>query len=175
MSETERTFKKVSEVLDFLIQQGYRFGKTKLYDDCTAKRLSRDGKIFTESAVLAYAKAYLKLDEKLDLKKIQAQRLLNKDRQEGARADLLELKIQQARGELVPTEDFEKALVGRAVALKQGFLNFAKSNAAQIIQITGGDRTRTPDLKVFLISAFENIFDDYAKNPVLEVPVAGRD
>jgi hypothetical protein len=79
------------------------------------------------------------------------------------------------KGELIPVAEFEKELVKRAVALKSGFMNFAKANTAQVIRIVAGDRKRTPELKVYLISQFEGIFDDYAKNPVLEVPVAGRD
>ncbi len=175
MSEPQRIFEKVSQVREFLLQQGYRFGKTKLYDDCNAGKLSPKDGIFTEETTLAYAKAHLKLDEKLDLQKIRAQRQEIKNKKEKWQAEWWETKTRRERGELVPADEFERALVKRAVALKIDFINFAKSNTAKIIQITGGDRGRAPDLKVYLISEFENIFDNYAKNPVLEVPIAARD
>lgn len=75
--------------------------------------------------------------------------------------ELLDIKIAERNGALVPRSHFEHEIAARAQILRLDAESFARGNAQAIIALVKGDETMTADLVAFLLAEVETWFARY--------------
>lgn len=165
--ETESTYKGLPEVLAFLEGEGWKIGKTKIYDDFNEGRIKaeKDGS-FRLSSLLDYAR--VNLQKKDGTKGADAVSLQEQKQQEEMlriRIDRQqrELKYKQTKGELIPISEVEIELSKRAVFLVTDRKNVWRSNAVEIIRLVSGDPQKAPELIAFGLRLEDEIIGRYSR------------
>lgn len=147
---TETTFRGLPDVISYLETEGWKIGKTKLYDAFNAGiiKAEKNGS-FRLSAVMDYARVNLRKNDGTtggDAVSLQEQ----KQREEMLRTRIdrqhRELKYKESSGELIRKSDVEGELAKRGIYLKTDYKNIFRSGAVEIIQLVGGDPQRAPAL-----------------------------
>lgn len=165
--ETERSFKGLPQVLEFLEAENWKVGKSKLYDDFSAGKIEaeRDGS-FRISKVMDYARIHLQTaDGKKGGEIVSVQ-------EEKAREEVLriridrqqrELKFKESSGELIKRSEVETEFSKRAIFLVTDRKNVWRSNAMEIIRLVGGDPQKAPELIAYGIRMEDEIIGRYSR------------
>lgn len=175
-----QTFKNKKMVLEHLLNAGWQISQTQFYQHCKEGLLrpGKDGK-FTEAAVDKYAKRWLRLVE-------TGEKVPDKiDRMNEERADL-ELKtakIKLAREEhelgvkqskFIPRDEFELAVVGRAVAFMAHLNHMVQELAPDWIDLVGGEQARQQELVHAISKSIEQRMSDFAADAEFDVILDGE-
>ncbi len=148
--EIETTFKGLPEVLAYLEAEGWKCGKTKLYDDFNSQKIQAEkDRSFRLSTVQDYARVNLQKNDGTrggDAVSLQEQKQheemlrIRIDRQQR------ELKYKELSGDLIRKSDVEGELAKRGIYVKTDFKNIFRSGAVEIIKLVGGDPQTAPAL-----------------------------
>jgi len=162
-----REFKSILEVVDYLIEENWKIGKSAAYDHWKKEsklNANPDG-TFALAEVERYAREYLEKKDGSKLTRNLAQEKQAAEiRQKNADAQLRELKLRAAMGELIPRSRVETELSERATNLKNYFDAIARSSAGRIIKIVKGDPQLAPELISFLLGLNRKAFDNYSRD-----------
>jgi len=165
--ETERTFKGLLQVLEYLEGENWKIGKSKLYDDFSAGKIEaeRDGS-FRISKVIDYARVHLQTaDGKKGGEVVSVQ-------EEKAREEVLriridrqqrELKFKESSGELIRRSEVETELSKRAIFLVTDRKNVWRSSVMEIIRLVGGDPQKAPELIAYGVRMEDEIIGRYSR------------
>jgi hypothetical protein len=162
----ERIFSSILDVVHYLDQEGWKISKTTAYD-----HWKREGKIkarpqggFTISAVQEYARLHLqRKDGASGNGDLQSQKVAAEVRRILSDAEMRELKLRTALGELMPKSQVEIELAERAGNLKTYFAAVFRSSAGRIIKIVKGDPQTAAELISFLLGLNKKAFDNYSR------------
>lgn len=160
----------IDEVLALLQASCWKVSRSTLYEhrDQGKLRANKDG-MYPASRVQEYAHRHLrKLDgtpgsevENLQQRKTEAEvrRILSD-------AELRELKLRTALGELMPRSQVEIELAERAGNLKNYLNAVARSSAGRVIKLVGGDPQKAPELISWWLAMNKKAMDNYSR-PIL--------
>jgi hypothetical protein len=168
------TLSNVMEVAEYLKNQGYRCGKSTLYNHVNEGRLIKNKSgSFDVKQVEKYAGLNLKLiggeSPSNDLEQLQREKLEAETKKAQAQAEHWEHKTRVETGEYIEKELFYGEMAARASILKNDFETFFRSNAGQMIQLCGGDQTKIPDMIDMCLGQVEEFFNRYAEKKVWAV------
>lgn len=166
-------FKNLLEVAEYLKGEGWKVGKSFLYQKAYLIKKQADGTILREDAD-AFAKQYLK---KLDGSNIDAditQKLKAEVRKLKAEAEKRELEVLQIKGKLVDKYEVEQQLAARAAFLMESLRNFVHSQIPRVVEMVGGDIKYAADAIEFFQEELEKLFDYYSKPLVFNVSDEGE-
>lgn len=170
------SFKSKAAVFRFLEEQGkWTVSRSQFYDHCSDRLLrpEKDGNYALE-AVEKYAKLNLKdaatgrksseyLDqiheEKMAIELSQAKVKLEKDQHE----------LDTKKGKYVSRDEFELAIVSRAVAFMAHLNHAIQANAPDFIELVNGDQLRAAELVHALSKVIEQRMSDFAADAEFDV------
>ena len=174
--QSEEYLKNRLEAVQWLRDQGYKVGKSKLYNDAASGKLKvcNDGSIrvsdledyvarqgmepLRESTEPDEAAEDLQREKiKEELRKLQ----LQNERQEFERARL--------EGKYIPRENLELELASRAGVLDSGLRTDIKTHARDWVHLVGGQADRVPDLVEAMLDVLDRRLNEYARMDKFEV------
>ena len=172
---SDAPFKTKKAALDYLLGEGWKIGQSQFYKHCSENYLrpSADG-TYAQKAVDKYAKTWLKqvatgqkVNERMD--KMQEQKLEADLRASRYKLEEAEFNLGIRKNKFIPREDFELAIVGRAVAFMAHLNHSVQAEAADWIDIVGGDQARAPELVAAVSRAIEQRMGDFAADAEFDV------
>jgi hypothetical protein len=178
--EEPQVFATKKAVFEHLKEGGWQISQSQFYAHCKERYLrpDKEGK-YTLKAVEKYAKVWLKLaatGEKLNTEydRKMERKLDIELRAAEIRADREQLELDTKRGRFIPRDEFELAIVGRAVAFMAHLNHTVQSEAAEWIDIVGGDHKRAPELVPAISRAIEQRMGDFAADAEFDVIMEGN-
>lgn len=176
--DKEQTFPNLLAVIKYLKEQNWKLSRSMAY------KHRDDGKIKSQpngTYRLSDVNKYIvvgqlkKTDgsnpgntlEKFQEEKIQTELDISKEKLEH-----LQLKNKVAKGMYVPKDAFERELAQRAIVFKSDVESFCRSKAADIINLTGGEKDRIPDLIEYMLGESATWLNRYAADREFVVPAA---
>ncbi|MDD3814409.1 MAG: hypothetical protein PHZ02_07160 [Desulfocapsaceae bacterium] len=173
--EMPESFKTKKEVLGYLQEDGWQIGQSQFYKHCRDMLLrpEKEGG-YSLNAVKKYAAINLrrtetgqKVNDKLD--RMQEERL--EVELETAKVKLTreqhDLGVKQSK--FIPRDDFELAIVARAVAFMAHLNHTIQSSVPDWIDVVGGNQDRAPDLVAAISEAIEQRMGDFAADVEFDV------
>ena len=172
-------FKSKAAVLRYLEEGGWDISKTQFYDHC------RDGLLLplrSGENKGKYKKSTIKKYADLHVRKLETG-LKETSRQERMRDEKLELSLERERigkerdqfeldkkrGQFIPREEFEAAIVARAVAFMAHLNHTIQTEAPKWIDLVAGDQERAADLVDAVSKSVEQRMGDFAANAEISV------
>ena len=172
---TPQTFKNKKEALEYIQESGWQISQSQFYAHCKSGLLrpGADGQ-YQQRAVDRYAKTWLKQlatgervnerTDRLQQEKMEVDLSTSKFKMEEA-----EFNLGIRKNKFIPREDFELAIVGRAVAFMAHLNHTVQSEAADWIDIVGGNQDRAPELVAAISRAIEQRMGDFAADAEFDV------
>lgn len=168
-------YKNKLAVLNALQEDGWKISKTQFYEHCKIGLLrpGKDGG-YSKAAVEKYAKANL---PRLDTGEKVADRAdrLREEKQELAvqreriKLEHEQLDLDERHGQLMPTEDHERAVIARGVALYEHLNHHLQVEVSALIETVNGDQKQAPALIDFFSSILDSAFADYVADAEYDV------
>jgi len=177
-ADDEERFPNLLRVLEYLKRQGWKIGKSALYQHRREGRIrqAEDG-TYTKRAVDKYARTFLKrLDGQGpadEIEALQRAKLRAEKEKTEAQARHWELRTKIERGYYVRRSEVETALAARAVVLRSGYEDFVRAEADQMVKLVEGNPERAPDLVAYLLEAGEEWFDQYSDDKEFVAVITG--
>ena len=170
--DPEETYFDLAEALEYLNDEGYKVGKSKLYEDAGTRFGKQPDGSVTKRTLDKYANDWLDLIDASDKAAPSAEA---KAREEAALAKARRLKLEHEleveKGKWVKKSEQSQMLAARAALLKDSVgTNFIHRYAEDIIELVGGNQDKAPDLIVFYIDRVEDHFDQYSRPMVFAAP-----
>lgn len=172
----QSTFQKPRDVLEYLEGQGRKTGKSQLYKDIRAGRLSRgkDG-TFALADVERYAltRPLVSMPEKAaeEIADLAEQKLREEARRIRAIADREEFDLQIRRGKYLPRSDVYRELAGRLVVLTTSLKTAYEARMQDIIARAGGDSRNAQAVLALLCDIQDQKLDEYSRPMEFEVEI----
>jgi len=160
-------FKNRTEVLKYLKKQGYKIGKSKLYNDAAAGwlRVQDDGSIL-EKDLTRYIKraglvklSAIKKDQPDSLAQLKATHELEKLKEQIAE---LRFKREVAQGKYIPRDQFEMEIASRLVVLEAGLRHFIQSNLVEWVELAEGKTSQVAALREAMNAGLDEQFNEFA-------------
>ena len=174
----EKSFTNVKCVIEYLQSQNYKIKRSSVYEHAKHGKLKpkKDG-IFYLSDVERYAKLFLKLKDNtlpgmVSRETTQKRRVEAETRKMEAQALHWETKTKIESGSYVEKTAFEHALSQRAMLFKNDIDTFCRSKAADIINLTGGDKDKIPDLIEYLLDQTAKWLNTYSADQEFIIPTS---
>jgi hypothetical protein len=168
-------FKTKKAVFEHLQSTGWQIGQSQFYAHCKGgllRPLKEGG--YNQKAVDKYAKTWLKqlatgqkLNERMD--RMQEEKLEADLRASKFKMEEAEFNLGIRKNKFVPREDFELAIVARAVAFMAHLNHTVQSDAAEWIDIVSGDHARVAELVQAISRAIEQRMGDFAVDAEFDV------
>ncbi len=174
--ETEDLFTTKLDVWRFLKEDGWKIGRAAFYNHCNDGLLRPDKKTgkYALKKVEKYAKLHVKradTDQKINDKydKMQEEKLVTELEREKIRLqkEIHDLGIKQKK--FIPREDFELAVVGRAVAMLAHLKHMVQMKAPDWVDTVGGDQEHVPELVYEITGNIETHLSVFAKDVEFDV------
>lgn len=174
--DSEDLFATKLDVWRFLKEDGWKIGRSQFYDHCKDGLLRPDretGK-YKLAAVEKYARLHVRreetgarVNEKFD--RMQEEKLETELAREKIRLEreTHELGIKQKK--FIPRDDFELAVVGRAVAMLAHLKHMVQMRVPDWIDLVEGDQTRAPELVDEATRDIELRLADFARDVEFDV------
>lgn len=172
-------YKSKAQVLRYLEENGWDISKTQFYDHCRDGLLlplrSGDNKgKYKISSIKKYADLHVRKLE-TGLKETSRQEQMRDEKLElaldreriGKERDQFELD--KKRGQFIPREEFEEAIVARAVAFMAHLNHTIQTEVPNWIDIVGGDQECASDLVDAVSRSVEQRMGDFAANAEISV------
>jgi len=162
-------------VADYLKEQGWKIRKTTVYQHKKEGKLrcGADG-TYAIDEVDRYAMTYLKRTDGSapeNLEKLQQEKLNAEIEKTKAQAQHWRMKAEVFTGSYVPKDLFESELAKRAAVFRNDLENFARAEAPDIVNRTGGSADTISDLIEWLLDRFELFLDRYSQERTFKVPL----
>ncbi len=169
----ERRFANTFEVLGFLTSEGWKVGKSKLYEDCGRGRLlpGRDG-TYSLKNVEDYAKDNLGRIDGSDIDgglanektRVEIDLLKARKQKEERLADTISRK-------LVLRTEVEQRFTNRLALFKTGLENLVYgATTERAVEIVGGNMGKLQEMQDFLMKGIRDILAGYSKSLQFSVP-----
>lgn len=158
-------FKNLSQVLQYLKKEGWKVGRSKIYED---KHLIIKKNGIEKANIDNYALQNLKKVDKSGVisdKRREETRLLKE------RADKISHENKVLRGLYIPKSEVSWQLAARAAYLKTSLEEFFHSMTPRLIERCNGDLQYVPDITEFYLTELAELFDHYSKPLTFRVPV----
>lgn len=175
MEERPQEFKNKRRVYLFIENEAvYRIKKSQFYDHCKEGKLQPDlpdGR-YSLGAVTDYCRSYLRLDGSgitEETSQLQREKLETELAREKVRLAKDTHSLGVMEGKYVPREDFELAIVARAVAFMAHLNHMIQSNAPDWIDTVDGDQTRAAELIHQISADVEQRMSDFAADTEFEI------
>lgn len=162
------TFATQQDVLAYLKAGGYKIEKSALSNHVLKRKLIRKSGVFRRKDVDSYADLHLQsgatgqtaADKKtiaLQERKLKAECLRTEEQ-------ALKAKIEReaSEGKLIPRDDVELELAGRAVALEAGYDHMVYTMASGLVELVGGDQAKVDRLITAMLEAKDEWLNQYA-------------
>lgn len=168
LKEESESFSSTAEVLAYLRDAGWKVTKTSLYRHLDqGKFAARDG-LFRRGDIDRYARTWLK--QKATGKRVnEATEELQRKKLE-KELERLDIDIKQRRqdydrdaGRLIPREQMEVELAGRAAILDAGLKHWINTNAMEWIRLADGDVKKVGELIFALTRSIDEHLNAYAQ------------
>lgn len=158
--------KNDSEVIAFLKQEGYlridNHGR-KIRNDIKKGLIKKQNNgYYSKKDVLEYAKWRL-VKVNNDIEGLTAEKLKLEIEIAHEKAEKLRRENEILEGKYIPKEEIEKILTQRLIFLRSEYENMVHAMATNIIKLTNGDESKTPELIKFMINFHEDWFDKYSQ------------
>ena len=173
-NKTDLTFANVLAVVDYLKAHDWKVAKSLAYLHKKEGKLRprKDGLFYLDD-VNKYAATFLKrIDgtsgsdaDRFQVEKVQTELDISKEKLEH-----LQMKNKVAKGMYVPKDAFERELAQRAIVFKSDVESFCRSKAADIVNLTGGEKDRIPDLIEYMLGESATWLNRYAADREFVVP-----
>lgn len=173
-----QTFRKKSEALRWLKDQGYLIEKTKFYADCKKGLLKKQGPVFTEKDILAYA-VQVDLEKVLEPEKSDSESELDACRLRTKKAiattaetesERKKIKLAIERGEVVSVDDYNQDFAAAAMILRDSMFQFFEMNAKEIVFLAKGDPKQEAEVQEFLKTKSRAWLHGFSRKKTFEVP-----
>jgi hypothetical protein len=182
MTDNQKIFTSLLQVKDYLIDQGYKVSKSKIYRDAengkiTAQTDAAGNKSVSALAAWEYAEKHLEKTgvNKSDLKNLQSQKLMNAIKIQEIEHQRKSFDLEKEQGKYIPRADFESELAARAAVLESGFRHLFNVKAREWIAIVGGKPERTADFLAALNTGLDEQLNTYATTQVFQVIFEDKD
>lgn len=168
-------YKNKKAVIAYLSSAGWQISQSQFYNHCKngLLRPEQNGQ-YSQKAADKYAKTWLKqaatgqkINERLD--RMQEEKLEHDLRASKYKMEEAEFNLGIRKNKFVPREDFELAIVGRAVAFMAHLNHTIQTETAEWIDIVNGDQARAPELVQAITRAVEQRMADFATDAEFEV------
>jgi len=172
----EEYLKNRLEAVEWLRDQGYKVGKSKLYNDAKAGRLKvcNDGSIRVSDLEDYVARQGLEpLEQATEPEEgaedLQREKLKEQLRQLQLDNEKREFERQRLEGKYIPRQDLELELASRAGVLDTGLRSDIKTHARDWVHMVGGRAERVPDLVEAMLDVLDRRLNEYARMDRFEV------
>lgn len=176
MADDQKIFTSLLQVKDYLIEQGYKVSKSKIYRDAENGKITADtdgagNKSVTALAAWEYAEKHLEKvgANKGDLKNLQAQKLMNAIKIQEVDHQRKVFEMEKERGKYIPRAEFESELAARAAVLESGFRHLFNTRVREWIALVNGKPDRTAEFLAALNQALDEQLNTYATTRVFQV------
>ena len=144
----------------YLNRQGWKIAKSKFSADYRNNLIAKRGGLFLTEDLDRYAEVNLELLDNSDqtTAPISEKELLVKEQRRK-----LKLNNDKEEGRLIPADEIERMLAGRAARLKADMDQFWRDHARAIVRIVGGDETKVADLIEYGQDQTDEHFSQYAE------------
>jgi hypothetical protein len=166
-----KTFPSKKDVFSYLIDSGWQIGRSQFYEHCRQLlvRPTNEGK-FEKKDVDRYAKRYLRqraTGQKID----DYQEKKNQVELETARVKLEKEQhdLGVKKGKFVHRDEFELAIVARAVSFMAHLSHAVQSSVGDWIELVDGDQHKAADLVAAITEEIEQRMSDFAADAEFEV------
>jgi len=150
-----------TDVLRHLRAEGWAVKKSKLFADL--KGVPRTNGGWKISDVEKYASLKLVHSEGAEAETNTAEKIRQEVRVAAARAEKLEMENDILRGRYILRAEAERLHATKAHMLKAGLEDFFRSQAASMVDISGGDPALVPDLREYCLRELFSHLHEYAK------------
>jgi len=172
----ERCFSTRLSVAEYLKSNGWKIGKSLLYEHVRRGLLKsqKDG-TFLLSDIEKYASTYLlqisgNKTGASEIDAMQSKKLQAETDKLVAQAEHWSIKAKVAAGQYVPRDLFELELAKRAAVFKNDIESFIRAQALGIIHLVDGSADKAPDLIEYMLDQAEDWLDRYAEEKEFKVP-----
>lgn len=168
IGEVSESFVSIADVLNYLGETGWRVTKRSLYrHHKEGKFVPRDNGAYRKSDIERYAKTWLKqqstgkrLQEDTDA--LQRKKLERELERLAIEIKQKQLIYEKDAGHLVPREQMEIELAGRASILDAGLKHWIHSQAMEWVRVIGGDVKRVGEFIHILTYSLDEHINTYA-------------
>jgi hypothetical protein len=176
MTDDQKVFTSLLQVMSYLIEQGYKVSKSKIYRDAENGKITvttddSGNKSVAALAAWEYAEKHLEKvgANKGDLKNLQATKLMQAIKIQEVEHLRKTFDLEKEQGKYIPRADFESELAARAAVLESGFRHLFNVKAREWIAIVGGKPERTADFLAALNAGLDEQLNTYATTQVFQV------
>jgi hypothetical protein len=176
-----RGLHEISDVLEYLIETGWRVSKPTLYRHHKEKKFTpgTDG-IYRRKDIDKYAKTWLKQQatgKKVKELEDQLQRQILEEELATAKEKRRKIERENSRadGELIDRREVENWLAGRAGILEAGLKHWIQSGVAEWIRMARGDLKTAGELINTMIRDLDEHINSYAQTKEFEVMIDGEE
>lgn len=169
MTDDQKIFTSLLQVKDYLIEQGYKVSKSKIYRDAENGKIqatadAAGNKSVSALAAWEYAEKHLEKTgvNKGDLKNLQATKLINAIKLQEADLRRKNFEQEKEEGKYLPRSEFEAELAARAAVLDSGFRNIFNVRVREWIALVNGTPERASDFLAALNQALDEQLNTYA-------------
>lgn len=172
----EEYLKNRLEAVQWLRDQGYKVGKSKLYNDASSGKLKvcNDGSIrvsdledYARRQGLEPLEQATEPDE--DTEDLQREKIKEELRKLQLQNERQEFERQKEMGKYIPRENLELELASRAGVLDSGLRTAIKTHARDWVHLVGGQADRVPDLVEAMLDVLDQKLNEYARMDRFEV------
>ena len=173
--QDEKSLSNILAVVDHLAANGWKVKKSSVYNHRKEGKIrpQADGS-FRISDVERYAETYLKRKdggESAKLDKLQERKLNAEISKTEAQAEHWRNRSKASSQAFIPKEEHDRDLARRAAVIRSDLETFARSEAAEIVSLVGGDAGKIPELVNWLLGRFDGFLAVYAEERAFTVPL----
>ncbi len=172
----EDLFSSKLDVWRFLLADGWKISRSQFYGHCSDGLLRPDkatGK-YPLAKIEKYAGLHLKRQETGEKVNTELEKL--QSRKAKVELEQAEVKLEREKHELgvkqkkfIPRDEFELAVVGRAVALLAHLKHMVHTRAADYVELVGGDQDLAGDLVATMERDIEQRCSAFARDVEFDV------
>lgn len=166
------TFNNPTVVHNYLVNMGYKMGKSKLNSKLAnnLKSMPRKEGVWTQAQIDRYAEGnFLKMNGASVDSSIKA-----KLEEDILREDLRRKKFKNNvdHGKYIPVSEVEKLHSAKLQHLRSAIDGFFQSKVPTIITLCEGNTEKVAEVKAFCINELDDYLDEYASPCVYTIPMA---
>lgn len=161
------SFGAIADVLEYLKRSGWKITKSSLYRHHQEGRfLAREG-AFRRQDIDRYAKTWLKKSatgkrQRDGIDELQRKKAEGEVKRINLEIKQRELAYEKDLGRMVPREQIEVEMAGRAAVLDAGLRHWVHANAAEWVRTVSGDSKKVGDLILLMGRSLDEHINNYA-------------
>ena len=167
LGESQAAFASIAEALEHLKAVGWKITRPSLYrHHQEGKLIARDG-VFRRQDVDRYAKTWLKRADtgrrqRDDIDELQRKKADGEVKRLNLEIEQRKLILERDAGRLVPREQMEIELAGRAAVLDAGLKHWVHANAMEWVRLVSGEVHQAGALIRAMVQSLDEHINNYA-------------